>query len=375
MLFAGFDVYQGHAAAGRDDRLGTDRRRARGDDRVHDRLLRAARSGFSAAGAACTCPGAALERANKWFERYGSPAVFFSRLVPVVRSAFPYAAGVGEMPFRRFACFDDARVDPWIVGLAVLGREVGRNWSSWRHHLEYVDYVGLAVVVAAIVYLVVRWRRTRTDARRAGRGCQPPTSGPSASGKAAGLGALHGPAELLPISSSAHITLVPWLLGWDYGELDHELRKAFEVALHAGTAAALLITLRAEVGDAVRAIESATARARRPGVCAAGARRARCSSGRSSAASGRPPTIAAGLLSGAAAMAWADRTPQRAPEPMPALLTPLWLGVGAGVRAGPGRVAQRRDARGRAAARVHARGRQPPVATHGAAGDRRGCRC
>ena len=45
---------------------------------------------------------------------------------------------------------------PWIVGLGVLGREVGSNWQSWRHHLEYVDYVGAAVVVLAIAYLVLR---------------------------------------------------------------------------------------------------------------------------------------------------------------------------------------------------------------------------
>ena len=55
------------------------------------------------------------------------------------------------------------------------------------------------------------------------------------------LGLLHGPAELLPVSSSGHTTLVPWLLGWPYPSLDPELRKAFEVALHAGTAAGLLL--------------------------------------------------------------------------------------------------------------------------------------
>jgi undecaprenyl-diphosphatase len=70
--------------------------------------------------------------------------------------------------------------------------------------------------------------------------------------EALALGALHGPAELLPVSSSAHTELVPWLLGWEYAELDGELRKSFEVALHAGTAAALLIALRDEVIEAVR---------------------------------------------------------------------------------------------------------------------------
>jgi undecaprenyl-diphosphatase len=72
---------------------------------------------------------------------------------------------------------------------------------------------------------------------------------------AVALGLLHGPAELLPVSSSGHITLIPWLAGWPYAELDAELRKAFEIALHAGTAAALLIALRDEVGDAARGFD------------------------------------------------------------------------------------------------------------------------
>lgn len=70
------------------------------------------------------------------------------------------------------------------------------------------------------------------------------------------LGALHGPAELLPISSSGHTELVPWLLDWPYAQLDGELRKAFEVALHAGTAVGLLIALRAEVGEATRGLDA-----------------------------------------------------------------------------------------------------------------------
>jgi undecaprenyl-diphosphatase len=69
------------------------------------------------------------------------------------------------------------------------------------------------------------------------------------------LGLLHGPAELLPVSSSGHVALVPWLLGWPYVELDAELRKAFEVALHAGTAAALLVGERDEVRELARTLD------------------------------------------------------------------------------------------------------------------------
>jgi undecaprenyl-diphosphatase len=57
------------------------------------------------------------------------------------------------------------------------------------------------------------------------------------------LGALHGPAELLPVSSSAHVALIPQLLGWPSAELDDDVRKAFEVMLHAGTLGGLLVLI------------------------------------------------------------------------------------------------------------------------------------
>ena len=125
------------------------------------------------------------------------------------------------------------------------------------------------------------------------------------------LGALHGPAELLPVSSSAHTTLVPWLLGWAYPDLDPELRKAFEVALHAGTAAALLVGLRDEVAAAARAFD------RRRITLVVGSFVPPAIVGYTlerpiERRLGTPPTIAAGLAAGAAGMWLADaRAPQR----------------------------------------------------------------
>ncbi len=74
--------------------------------------------------------------------------------------------------------------------------------------------------------------------------------------RAVALGLVQGPAELLPISSSAHIVLVPWLAGWDWEEIDPELRKSFEVALHAGAAAALLIGQRREIATELRGFDA-----------------------------------------------------------------------------------------------------------------------
>ncbi|MBA2504604.1 MAG: undecaprenyl-diphosphate phosphatase, partial [Thermoleophilaceae bacterium] len=85
---------------------------------------------------------------------------------------------------------------------------------------------------------------------------KPPDTASFPLSHAVALGVLQGPAELLPVSSSGHLALVPTLLGWPYDRLDPELRKAFEVALHAGTAAALLIVLRREVREVAEELDS-----------------------------------------------------------------------------------------------------------------------
>jgi membrane protein DedA with SNARE-associated domain len=106
-----------------------------------------------------------LDRAQRWFDRYGSPVIFVSRLLPGLRAVFPYAAGVSEMPFARFLAFATLGSIIWIAGLGVLGREVGSNWQSWRNHLEYGDYALVAIVVLAIAYFVLRrMRRARARA-------------------------------------------------------------------------------------------------------------------------------------------------------------------------------------------------------------------
>jgi undecaprenyl-diphosphatase len=146
--------------------------------------------------------------------------------------------------------------------------------------------------------------------------------------QAIALGLLHGPTELLPVSSSAHTTLVPWLLGWRYCELDPALRKSFEVSLHAGTAVGLLARPPWRSGeDAGEGRMRAGARAwsgvppPRPRrlariVTLAGATVPPAGAGfvlgeKIEQRLGTPSTIAAGLFAGAVAMAAAELRAQR----------------------------------------------------------------
>jgi undecaprenyl-diphosphatase len=127
-------------------------------------------------------------------------------------------------------------------------------------------------------------------------------------GHAVVLGLVQGPAELLPISSSAHTALIPWLAGWPYAELDGDLRKSFEVALHTGGALALALAGRRELLGRLRSLDrrrtSVLALALAPPAIAGYALREAIAR-----RLGGPRSIAAGLVAGAVAMAFADTRP------------------------------------------------------------------
>ncbi|MEZ5076498.1 MAG: undecaprenyl-diphosphate phosphatase [Solirubrobacterales bacterium] len=153
--------------------------------------------------------------------------------------------------------------------------------------------------------------------------------------RALALGIVQGPAELLPVSSSAHIVLVPWLAGWDWEEIDPELRKSFEVALHAGAAAALLVGQRQLIAAELRSFDARRALLLTLSFLPAAAigyalerpieRRL-----------GGPRATAGGLLAGAGAMLVADARPQRRGRGEATAVDGLVLGLAQAAALAPG---------------------------------------
>jgi membrane protein DedA with SNARE-associated domain len=108
-----------------------------------------------------------LEWADRWFERHGDATVFFTRMLPIIRTFISLPAGVARMPFWRFSVLTLAGCIPWVLMLTFIGREAGDRWESWKDSLHYVDYAVAALIVAGVVYLIVRRRRGNGRASKA----------------------------------------------------------------------------------------------------------------------------------------------------------------------------------------------------------------
>ena len=100
-----------------------------------------------------------LDRADAWFARYGDWAVFFGRLVPLVRALINYPAGIARMPVGRFLLFSALGSLPWNAALVLAGFLLGENYRRLYDAVRPYEYAIYAVVVLGTIYLIYRWLR------------------------------------------------------------------------------------------------------------------------------------------------------------------------------------------------------------------------
>lgn len=104
-----------------------------------------------------------LERGDEWFERYGNMAVFFGRMLPVIRTFISLPAGIAEMPIGRFTLYTTLGCIPWVIMLTWIGYKLGPHWEKAHSVLHYGDYVIVAAIIFAAVWVFLQRRTSRTN--------------------------------------------------------------------------------------------------------------------------------------------------------------------------------------------------------------------
>ena len=100
-----------------------------------------------------------LAATEAWFARYGDAAVFFGRMVPMVRSLISVPAGLTRMNLVRFTLFSAAGALPWTMLLVWGGMQVGEHWPTLLAIMKRVEYAVIALIVIAVGLFA--WRRLR----------------------------------------------------------------------------------------------------------------------------------------------------------------------------------------------------------------------
>lgn len=105
-----------------------------------------------------------LDRADKFFLRFGSAAILVGRLLPVVRTFIAVPAGLARMPLLRFQIYTFLGSWPWCYALAYIGFRLGKSWNSdsqLRAFMHKFDVAVIGLLVLSVTYLIWRhlWRR------------------------------------------------------------------------------------------------------------------------------------------------------------------------------------------------------------------------
>ncbi len=95
-----------------------------------------------------------FDNSNKWFRKYGEKIVFFSRVLPIVRTYISLPAGVANMNFWRFSIFTFVGSLLWSYFLTYIGIILGKNWNSLEIYYRRFEFLIVAVAVLLLAYYI-----------------------------------------------------------------------------------------------------------------------------------------------------------------------------------------------------------------------------
>ncbi len=109
-----------------------------------------------------------LDLADRWFDRYGLPTVFFGRMLPVICTYISFPAGLAKVQPVWFAVLSLAGSTIWVTFLGVLGYEVGANYTKVSGPISKIAIVFAVLIAIAVVIWYIRGRRRAASRSNAG---------------------------------------------------------------------------------------------------------------------------------------------------------------------------------------------------------------
>ncbi len=96
------------------------------------------------------------QKATKWFKRYGNRVVFFSRLLPGIRTYISLSAGLFEMNIWKFSTYTFVGSLIWSAVLTYVGFYLGKNWNSLEGYFRKFDVFILILIIIVIAFYLRR---------------------------------------------------------------------------------------------------------------------------------------------------------------------------------------------------------------------------
>lgn len=104
-----------------------------------------------------------IDKAERWWGKHGTKTVFFSRMLPVIRTFISLPAGIEKMPLGRFTVYTTVGCVPWVFALTGLGYALGQSWDKILGPFKVVSYTIVALIVVAVIAYLIRRRRTQSQ--------------------------------------------------------------------------------------------------------------------------------------------------------------------------------------------------------------------
>lgn len=105
-----------------------------------------------------------LDETSKWFAKYGRSTVFFTRMIPIVRTFISLPAGIAKMPMKTFIPYTFFGSLIWSIFLTFIGFKMGENWSTISEYFHKADlFIGIIIVLGIAWYI---WRHLKNSRKK-----------------------------------------------------------------------------------------------------------------------------------------------------------------------------------------------------------------